>query len=305
MARDSLPATHYLIDGGKLFVNDPDQFLQDYVTDITNNKYLCVVEIKTEPFKFFVDFDIHDSIDSVTVVKIARTLNAIIGAHRCFVARRPEYTNITGPLRSGVHFHWPDQIVTQKKALYLHSIIRDHIPEYANSFDKSVYSKGMGLRMIWSYKHSNTSKPYVPWAMITATKELHLPTEPAVDILKMFSIRCFVDSEDKDEEETSTKSDIGKTPLETFIRNKIPGQSGARITNLKEYEKSIAVGTDSKWCQNIKREHKGNHIWFKITGNVIRQMCHDMDCKGFEGDSYVLPPSARPNVKDFTFINTK
>ena len=60
------------------------------------------------------------------------------------------------------------------------------------------------------------------------------------------------------------------------------------------------VSTNSKYCENLKRRHSSNHVWFHVSGSVIDQKCfcrcetirgrRDGFCKDFYGRKHQLPP---------------
>ena len=87
--------------------------------------------------------------------------------------------------------------------------------------------------------------------------------------------------------------------LETFIRKNLEGQSNARITKVfKKNEKEYYVSTYSKYCENLRREHGSNHVWFRIYEKNIAQKCFckcetteerkDGFCCDFEGRKHIL-----------------
>ena len=87
--------------------------------------------------------------------------------------------------------------------------------------------------------------------------------------------------------------------LETFIRQFMKGQKNAKIIKMLKNEDSYFVQTDSKFCENIGREHNSNHIWFYISRDkTIRQKCFctclvnrrngSSMCKDFSGQEHNL-----------------
>lgn len=50
-----------------------------------------------------------------------------------------------------------------------------------------------------------------------------------------------------------------------------------KITN------TILYNTNCKFCYNVGREHKRNHVWFlaNLTNYTIEQGCYDADCRGY------------------------
>ena len=54
------PVTHYMLDGGKLDLTDNYELFQElYVKNIKFKN--CIVEKKTDIFRFFIDFDVLSS----------------------------------------------------------------------------------------------------------------------------------------------------------------------------------------------------------------------------------------------------
>jgi Herpesviridae UL52/UL70 DNA primase len=284
------PPTHNLMDGGRLWVDDEDEFLGTYLKDIQKGERLCVVEQKTETFKFFIDFD-HKSeteLSSDEIIKIVKNILKIVKNGRCFIARTPpKVHSSSGLIKTGLHLHWPSLLINKQKAMVLRNQILLEYPEYTEAIDQSVYL-GSGLRLVWSYKKDG-SAPYVPWAYVTEFGyQKELPSDPCMETLRLFSIRC--PGEEEDEEDPVRIEPSSK--LEEFIQTKIKGQERARVLSMKKLT-GTCIQTDSKWCQRIGAEHKNNHVWFFIKGSTIRQKCHDEACKDFEGDVFVLPPSLR------------
>ena len=89
--------------------------------------------------------------------------------------------------------------------------------------------------------------------------------------------------------------------LETFIRKHMEGQSAARVKTMYKEKNSYLVATTSRYCENTKRNHVSNHVWFHITGDTITQKCFCRCetmrgrfygfCKDFSGRRHQLPPS--------------
>lgn len=286
------PMTHLLMDGGILLVQKPDEFHEAYIQDLNEGKRLYVVEKKTQIFKFFVDLD-HQAdrkLDSTQIIDLAVKMNAVT-KKRCLIAVTPTRM-VSGKVKTGVHFHWPDLLVTKSDAIKLRNQIILSLPEgtdWDKVIDASVYS-GSGLRMIWSHKREGTTdfEPYKPWKTVSAGGKVSaLPPEPAMDTLKLFSVRT---EEDPCTNEVLT-SDFSK--LEQHINKYMEGQSTAHVLRVFKTRSDVThcVQTDSRFCENIGKSHRRNHIWFKIRQGTIRQMCLDDDCKEFAGKLYNLPPS--------------
>lgn len=81
--------------------------------------------------------------------------------------------------------------------------------------------------------------------------------------------------------------------LRTFILKCVNkgGVSGS-IRSYKYLNPNIIVEiSNNRWCGNIKRPHKSNHIYLLVNINcgVIYQRCHDDDCKDYQSDGIVIP----------------
>jgi hypothetical protein len=198
-------------------------------------------------------------------------------------------------------------------------------------------SKGSGFRMPWSHKMAKhmpcggqgcpecqgTGKivqvAYLPLFMYnhgplsTLTK---IDPQPNLDILKMSSIRTdqpqhitveppssvikegsFTSAQTADEIE----NDELKGLIEHFIQKSMEGQGSAIVTKLFKHKETYLVSTNSKYCENLKRGHSSNHVWFHISGSVIAQKCfcrcetirgrRDGFCKDFYGRKHTLTPT--------------
>ena len=89
--------------------------------------------------------------------------------------------------------------------------------------------------------------------------------------------------------------------LETFVRRHMEGQTDARVKNMYREKNSYLVATTSRYCENTKRNHMSNHVWFHILGDTIKQKCFCRCetlrgrfygfCKDFSGRAHQLPPN--------------
>ena len=197
-------------------------------------------------------------------------------------------------------------------------------------------TKGSGLRMPWSYKLEKHQQcggqgcegcegkgkivqvAYLPVFVYKCgplSTLLKIGQAPDMDILKMSSVRTdevqhvtieppstaikegsFTTSQTKDEIE----NDELKGLLHKFIQTNMDGQGGAIVTKLFKHNETYLVSTNSKYCENLKRPHGSNHVWFHISGSVIAQKCfcrcetvrgrRDGFCKDFYGRKHQLPP---------------
>ena len=197
-------------------------------------------------------------------------------------------------------------------------------------------TKGSGFRMPWSYKKAKHTAcngqgcsecekgkvdqlAYLPIFMYhhgPLSTILKIGQDPTLEILKMAAVRTdapqithveppstivkegtFTAIQMKDE----VHDDTLKGKIEDFIRAHIEGQAHAYIPKIFKKKDTYLVSTTSKYCENLKREHGSNHVWFIISGQTILQKCfclcetlrgrRDGFCKDFCGRRHQLTPS--------------
>lgn len=196
-------------------------------------------------------------------------------------------------------------------------------------------TKGSGFRMPWSYKRAKhdicdgqgcsgcekgkvDQLAYLPVFVYRhgpLSTILQIGQEPTIDILKMAIVRTdepqtihveppsavvkegyFTEVQTKDE----LHDDDLRDKVEEFIRSNMEGQSGAYVPKIFKKKDTYLVQTTSKYCENLKREHGSNHVWFIISGKTILQKCFCLCetlrgrrqgfCKDFCGRRHQLPP---------------
>lgn len=267
-------------------VLDVPHFFTEYINQVKAGNKLYLVEAKTKLFKFFMDID-YISADKLThesILDIAKKINTCIPG-RCLVSISKSCRKKDG-IKSGIHLHWPDMIVTKKKALDLRLKVPEDLIEFV---DESVY-KGSGLRMLWSFKKTGESA-YTPFHDLSSDSPLS--SEPSVELLRLFSIRSEFDdifSEPTDE----TSIDDG-CHISTFIRENFKGQENLSIKKMKNEPNKITIQTNSHFCEKIHTSHKSNHVFFVIDKKTftIFQKCFDSDCAKFESRRRRLSPTIK------------
>jgi hypothetical protein len=168
--KESTSITHLLLDGGILDITNDYETFQILYAKYINFKN-CIVEKKTEFFKFFIDFDIltEKIIDESDYIKcIQDVIYEIykIKDLKCIVATSDKFLktfkNDKEYYKQGFHFHWPEIVVDNVTALDIRSNIVTSLVtifgkiEYFNDpwekiVDECVYKKN-GLRLIGSDK---------------------------------------------------------------------------------------------------------------------------------------------------------
>ena len=328
--------SHVLMDGGKLSVpfDRLNDFYEKYVEAVKSGEKLYVVEQKTDTYNFFLDIDYKapeplglDEIQDISKV-ICDTVKCHGGKECLISVAMPR--ECKGLMKTGVHLNWSNFVVNQLSAIALRDFIIAALSKFKSGvdwntvIDSSVYgnakrkTRGSGFRMPWSHKmeRGETYLPYLP--VFKYTKEpfstiIRVDQEPNVEILKMATVRTdapqtiFVESIPQEGGFTNdqTKDEVHdeslKHAIETFVRKHMEGQSEAYITKMYKHKTMYLVSTTSRYCENIKRKHNSNHIWFIISGKIILQKCfcdcptlrgrRDGFCKDFCGRRHELPTS--------------
>ena len=297
------PCTHVLMSGGILHVptEETQEFYREYVRCVNSGTKLYVVEQKTELFKFFVDLDYKAETklaedDLLQFVNIIH--EALETSSRCLIARAQPRPIKDGLVKSGVHIHWPDLVVTRTRAMNLRTEIIARLSEafpfeWDKVIDASVYG-GSGLRMLWSHKKPS-GDPYIPWKDIKGTD---LTKIPDADTLALFSVRT-------DEEPSTHETLEDVSALEDFVRRYMEGQERSHIKKVQRHEHDgWYAQTDSKYCERVRRDHQSNHIWFHICRGKISQRCFDEECAEFKGTEVILPPSIIEKLHDVAVVGS-
>jgi hypothetical protein len=298
------PGTHVLMSGGILFVppEETQEFYMEYIAAVNSGVKLYVVEQKTELFKFFVDLDYKspEKLKDEDLIQFCSVIHQALGtSSECIIARARPRAVADGLIKSGVHIHWPDLIVTRTQALNFRSkIVLSLTSDFAFDWDKiidaSVYG-GSGLRMLWSHKKP-TGDPYTPWRSLNGDREFK--KTPDAGTLALFAVRT-------EEQAASRESLHDISHLEEFIQKYLEGQSRSKVKKVQRHEhEGWYVQTDSKYCERIHKDHKSNHVWFHIGVRRISQRCFDEECGEFRGQEHILPPSIVEQLKDVAIVGS-
>lgn len=333
--------THVLMDGGTLHVT-PDrlnEFNQDYCQSIRNGIKLFVVEQKTFPcYKFFIDVDYVDE-EALTFENIQSLIHVmcdkistLIPDDKCIVsvAKPKPKGSLT---KTGIHLNWPNCVVDQEQALN----IRDHlifhlskiysVKDWNKIIDCAVFgdpktgSNGSGFRLPWSHKKTKEiiEGPYIPFFAYQKGKitditgvsitpemvqEVSVRTQEEVPNVKVTPVQIFsLEKPSPKQRGKEIDNSEAVVHLETFIRKYLEGQSHMRVHKLMKDRTTYAVQTNSRYCENLGREHSSNHVWFLVkkdgsvcqkcfcTCETTRGRKHHTMCKDFVGKRHVLPNS--------------
>jgi hypothetical protein len=109
------------------------------------------------------------------------------------------------------------------------------------------------------------------------TQEFTIPVGAPLYIPKEKTYRKSVSSRAKEVSHSDKKYQV----IEEAIRSHLL-YGTIVVTNVKEdgvrenkRYKVFVSGTNSRFCQNVNREHRSNHIWFVVTINGVQQRCLD------------------------------
>lgn len=171
--------THYMLDGGKLDITENYEIFQEmYAKNIVYKN--CIVEKKTEIFRFFIDFDVlaSDIIDiSEYVIHIQNTMSSIYkdSQIKCIITKantdKETYKDSKKYYKQGFHLNWPDILVNKDVAMRIRDAILIKIKtifgkpdnfydSWEKIIDKCVYDKN-GLRLIGSDKCTYSDGNYI------------------------------------------------------------------------------------------------------------------------------------------------
>tara|TARA_B110000444_G_scaffold208565_1_gene203015 strand:- start:8889 stop:10280 length:1392 start_codon:yes stop_codon:yes gene_type:complete len=154
-----------------------------------------------------------------------------------------------------------------------------------------VYKPGPPLSAILKIGQ-NTSLEILKMAVVRTNEPQTIHVVPPSTILKEGS---FTATQTKDE----VRDDELRGMIEEFIRKNMEGQGQAYVPKIFKKNDTYLVSTTSKYCENLKREHGSNHVWFIVSGKTIIQKCfclcetlrgrRDGFCKDFCGRRHQLP----------------
>jgi hypothetical protein len=195
-------------------------------------------------------------------------------------------------------------------------------------------TKGSGFRMPWSYKKAKHDTcngqgcsgcdggkidqlAYLPifrYVYGPLSSIIRIEQDPTLEILNMSVVRTDAPQNTVVESPSSriregtftvaqTKDELRdekiKSEVEAFVQTNLEGQRNATVTKIFKHRNCFLVSTNSKYCENLKREHGSNHVWFIISGKEIVQKCfcecetlvgrRDGFCKDFCGRRHGLP----------------
>lgn len=203
------PATHLLLDGGRLCVPDDHAgtFLNLYFNSILRGESLSVVELKTPIFKLFFDIDARSKDLDMPFDAVFRSIYAAVhefwvldAPTRMIICAAPPKQHDDTEWKLGYHVIFPSIFVNAPIALAFRDVIlekldADHpgtcLNSWTDAIDPCVF-KANGLRIIYSGKGPNETRAYQPYASIEsgdATIET-IPDAPTPQDRRAFVHEC-------------------------------------------------------------------------------------------------------------------
>lgn len=291
--------THMLFNGGTLEIKDQETFYENYIRDLQMGNKLYIIEKREEFFKFYLDVD---SMNELNIIEIAIFITQIVNQGKCLIAKAAERIIQDKGIKYGFHLVWPDFVVDIKTAESVRQNILNHFDTGSTQIFDSFSS---GLRMLWSHKANEGSTFYYPYGFVEPVigfKEFETKT-PSVDFLRMFSIKTLLTCST----ENTASCNLSKSSIEAFVDIHFPGHKNIKITRVefcKNKSGDIWLGTNSRYCERIHREHRSNHSYFLIKRNdfSIEQRCLDDECKNFKSRRRKLPIGI---IKDLLSLQVK
>lgn len=285
IVNDTSIATHYSMEGFKLNLSDDyDTFQELYAKNIKSKN--CLVEKKTDFFRFFVDFDvlsesivdeepylkcIQDVIYNIYNIKDLKCISTVPDKNIEIVKENKTF------IKQGFHFHWPDLIVDVETAIKIRSNILVNIKtifgkvehfdnDWEKIIDKCVYKKN-GLRLIGSDKCTIADNMRVYEDRVYILKNVYIDKNPDKEMVDYYTNNTLALVKD-----TSIRSE--ETEITKYI-------------NLNEYEEEerqvsnselVSISKKSLEYSEIEKFFKNHATGYNVEdlGNISKVRGKDM-----------------------------
>jgi DNA-directed primase/polymerase protein len=185
---------------------------------------------------------------------------------------------------------------------------KENLSEKTSFVDLSVYSKNRSFRLFLSSKKDKFSYLEIS----ESNKSFYIGDEDfflkSLCVSKEFNNLLTVDNEEFPTNQNFTKIENlnSLTDLNSFIealisdgRDSSEGKISS-ILNLDNGKKIIYSIKNYRYCENIKRPHKSNNIYFvvDIDRNCLFQKCYDPDCKDYRSPETRIPNQIIESLKE-------
>jgi hypothetical protein len=281
---DNSLTTHYSMEGFKLDLSeDYITFQELYAKNIKFKN--CLVEKKTDFFRFFIDFDvlseiiideepylkcIQEVIFNIYNIKDLKCISTVPDKNVEIIKENKKF------IKQGFHFHWPDLIVDVETAIKIRSNILVSIKtvfgriehfdnDWEKIIDKCVYKKN-GLRLIGSDKCIVADSTRVYEDRVYILKDVYIDKISNKEMVEYYTNNILALVKD-----TSVRSD--KTEITKYV-------------NLNEYEEEpqvlnselISISKNSPIYLEIKKFFKNHATGYNVEdlGNISKVNGKDM-----------------------------
>ena len=305
------PATHLLLDGGRLCVPDEHAgtFLNAYFNAILRGESVSVVELKTPLFKLFFDIDarVQGKSDFSTVFQCMYE-----AVHEFWVLEKAAKMIIcaASPKEDKLGFHviFPGVVVNAPIALAFRDVMIQKLEGecpglclngWTDALDSCVF-KANGLRAIYSHKGPNEERAYLPVAQIESKKaiveDIHHPLLTSQDrreFVHACSLRVFQSAltpcaggQDALADQPhlhrtggvvigrSVSLDVYGEMLEKVQSALPPEYANQRFVGSFKTDHAVMLRSSSRYCQNVQREHRTSTVYFCVTRWGVCQKCY-------------------------------
>ncbi len=285
IVNDTSLTTHYSMEGFKLNLSDDyDTFQELYAKNIKSKN--CLVEKKTDFFRFFVDFDvlsesivdeepylkcIQDVIYNIYNIKNLKCISTIPDKNVEIVRENKTF------IKQGFHFHWPELIVDVETAIKIRSNILVNIKtifgkvehfdnDWEKIIDKCVYKKN-GLRLIGSDKCTIADNTRVYEDRVYILKNVYIDNNYNKELVDYYTNNTLALVKD-----TSIRSDMSEI---------------TKYINLNEYEEEerqvsnselVSISKKSLEYSEIEKFFKNHATGYNVEdlGNISKVRGKDM-----------------------------
>jgi hypothetical protein len=323
------PATHLLLDGGRLCVPDEHAgtFLNVYVNAILRRESVSVVELKTPIFKLFFDIDAktatHDDFHGVfrCIYETVHEFWVLERATKMIVCSAPQKED-----KHGFHVIFPKIFVNAPIALAFRDVmvqkLQDEYPvacsnPWTDVIDPCVF-KANGLRAIYSHKGPNEERAYTPTHVIESddaiVETIHtVSSQDMREFVHTCSLRAFDTTLTPCAGGQDTIADqphfhkaggvvIGRSVALDVYADTLPAIQAAlppeyaqqRFLGIFKTEHAVMLRSSSRYCQNVKREHRTSTVYFCVTRRGVCQKCYcrkdDHGCAEYSSPYYAVDP---------------
>jgi hypothetical protein len=274
-------ATHWCLTGGKYNVRPDVQLFWKLYANARHP--LRLVERALYPSRFFMDIDKY----SQPVTELIRDVRL----------KYPTVVTCVCEEGGGIHFIFPDIIVsTPEEACSICTRMCDQFPSLLPHVDRSVYRSG--LRMIGSYKSLSVRRRYYNASSNVSVSELQACSihhgvngRPPVATLKVSS--------------PSIAKMSGGIHVDFSALDQMYKYLSIKAVLWTRTERFYALLSDSRFCQNIMREHRSRRAYFVVDvrkKEVLQRClckCADKTCSTFMSRKVKIGIKDYYRIKDY------